>query len=196
MRNSLRNLVVAACLVAFPITASALDVRMDATEEQPVKRYEGDRVSFEYGDGMIVSRQTMNGVVGEVEQVTVQFVDPVSGIQTRDAFLSVSIYDRPPVVPGSTGAEDAIAKNLLAAIERGMGEGFSAQDAPLTVPYFGDVDGYSMMLGAPEHERQAIFFVKKVETGFAVVFVQHGPNDEKIAEAINALFQTISFGAN
>lgn len=195
MRNSLRNLVLAAGLMAFPLSASALEVRSETPAEAPVKTYESERVSFQYGDGQIVSQQLVRNGDDTVEQITIQYVDPVSGVRSRDAFLSLSIYERPPVVEGAGEAEDAILKNLIASLQRSLGQNIAPQAAEMTVPGFGEVNGYHLALPtSSKGAREALFFAKKVATGYALVFVQYGENDQAIQDAMDGVLQSLSFG--
>lgn len=192
MRISLKKLLVAAALIAAPVTASALDLRVEGGEAARAS-YESERVSLEYQRGQVLSQQTLQGPTGEVEVITVRFVDPVHGTIARDAFVSVSHYERAPVVEDAASSEEAIAQNFIAVLIESLGE--QATVRAERVELGGQsVDGYRVSLPASVRSSDAVFYVQRAGAGFVLVYAQVAPRDVRVRAAIDEVVQSLSFG--
>lgn len=194
MRISLKNLLIAAALIAVPATASALDVRIEGAVEAR-ESYESDRVSLAYARGQVLSQQTLRGPTGDVEVLTVRFVDPEHGTLARDAFLSVSLYERAPVVEDASSPEEAIAQNFIAALTEGLGD--HATVRPERVALGGQsFDGYRVTLPESVRANDAVFYVQSTGEGYALIYAQVAPRDVLVRAAIDEVVESLEFGAN
>ena len=193
MRISLKKLLIAAALIAVPATASALDLRVEGAQDVRASYHSG-RISLEYQRGQVLSQQNLHGPAGEVEIVTVHFVDPVHSTLARDAFLSVSLYERAPVVEDASSPEDAIAKNFIVALTKGLGD--RAIVRAERVELGGQsVEGYRVALPDTVRANDAVFYVQAVGEGYALVYAQVAPRDTLVRAAIDEVVQSLAFGA-
>lgn len=185
--------MLAAALISLPLSASALEVRVEEDAEPTVQIYEGDGLSFEYQDGDVVSHQTIRGQNGAVGQTFVHFVDAESGERKNDAFLSVQLYENAPAVEGVDDELDAVAKNLVNALNKSLGKDLQFQQMNVELANVGNVTGYQALLQDEITARYISFFVVAVDDRFALVLAQSDVDDRESVETIEKLLSTLSF---
>lgn len=185
--------MLAAALISLPLSASALEVRVDEDAEPTVQVYEGEGFSFEYQDGDVVSNQTIRGKNGTVGQTFVHFVDPEGGERKRDAFLSVQLYENAPTVEGVDDELDAVAQNLVNALNHRLGKELQFQQMNVELGKIGSVTGHQALLKDETISRYISFFVVPVGDGFALVLAQRDVDDEESTKSVEKILETLSF---
>lgn len=193
MRRFLGKWMLAAALISLPLSASALEVRVDEDAEPTVLVYDGEGFSFEYEDGDVVSHQTIRGKNGAVGQTFVHFVDPEGGERKTDAFLSVQLYEKAPTVEGVDDESDAVAQNLIQALNQRLGKELQFQQMNVEFAKIGSVTGYQALLQDKENARYISFFVVPVDEGFALVLAQRDAEDEESTKSVEKILETLSF---
>lgn len=183
-------------LISLPLSASALEVRVDEDAEPTVHVFKGEGLSFEYEDGDVVSHQTIRGNNETVEQTLVHFVDPEGGERTRDAFVSVQLYENAPTVEGVDDALEAVAQNFINALNKSLDRDLQFQQLNVEFGKIGSVSGYQALLEDVTPQRYISFFVTVVDDGYALVLAQREANDEESVKGVEKILNTLSFEDN
>lgn len=186
--------MLALAMISLPLSASALDVRVDENEAPSVKIFNADGVSFEYDDGDVISQQTIRGENGDVDQLLIHFVDPQSGERQRDAFVGIQLYSTAPVFEGASDEKDAIAQNLLEQLSKNLGERVKASKLSDELAEIGAIEGYQARLSGKDEDHYLRFFVTETATGYALVLEQRELEDKEAQRAVERLLNTLSFG--
>lgn len=187
--------MLALAMISLPLSASALDVRVDENAEPIVKIFQGENVSFEYDDGDVISQQTIRGNNGDVDQLLIQFVDPESGERINDAFVALQFYAQAPALEGVNDAQEAIAQNFVAQLSRSLGHRVHTSKVSDELPNVGRVEGHQARIDSKDGARYIRFFVTPTSNGHALILEQRALDDRDAQKAVERLLESLSFGA-
>lgn len=194
MRTALQHLVLAVGLVAVPLTASALDVRTTSSAPAAVPHFEHEKLSFDYVEGQTVRLQNFDGEAGPVTMVTISFVDPVTGQRARDSYMTISVYDRAPIVQGATTSDDAIAKGILNAMSKALGNNIRIDPTSIDFPGHDVKQAFQITTNNGGENAVGILAVVPAQGGHAAIFVQQTEENEKINDAMLVVLESLTFG--
>jgi len=186
--------MLALAMISLPLSASALEVRVDENAAPVVKVFQGKNASFEYDDGDVISQQTIRGKNGDVDQLLIQFVDPQSGERINHAFVALQFYRQAPAVEGVDDAQEAIAQNFIAQLSRSLGQRVHTSKVSDELPNVGRVEGYQAQIDSKDGAHYVRFFVTSTANGHALILEQRDLNDKDAQKAVERLLESLSFG--
>lgn len=114
---------LAALTISFSAAgALALDLPAEQTEAIVEHTYELDGLSFTFVEGQAVGTQQLRGELGPVDVITIEMLDPQTGVKAGSSFLSISRYSSEGAA-GSVEERPAQAlAGVIAAFEQAFGE--------------------------------------------------------------------------